>query len=117
MSLQGRYGHQEKRKDRAMATVDTDRIVSISTASNKGLSALVDEVAIHGYAIISRRNTPAAAVVSMDRYTALQEAEEDARDLIVLVSRILDDDGSRVTFDEVLDKFGYTRDELAAIPD
>lgn len=100
-----------------MATVDTTRIVSITDASSKGLSALVDDAIEHGYTIISRRNSPAAAVVSMDRYTALQEAEEDVRDLTVLVDRMLMDDGQRLSMDGVLDKLGYTREELAAIPD
>lgn len=100
-----------------MATVDTSRIVSISDASSKGLSALVDDACEYGYTIISRRNAPAAAVVSMDRYTAFQEAEEDVRDLTVLVDRLLMDDGQRVSLDDVLDKLGYTREELEAIPD
>ena len=100
-----------------MATVDTTRIVSITEASSKGLSALVDDATEHGYTIISRRNSPAAAVVSMDRYTALQDAEEDVRDLTVLVDRMLMDDGQRLSMDAVLDKLGYTREGLAAIPD
>jgi PHD/YefM family antitoxin component YafN of YafNO toxin-antitoxin module len=100
-----------------MATVDTDRIVSMSDASSKGMSALVKDATEHGYTIISRRNSPAVAVVAIDRYTALQEAEEDARDLTVLVDRLLHDDGQRVSLDTVLDKLGYTREELAAIPD
>lgn len=100
-----------------MATVDTTRIVSITDASSKGLSALVEDAAEHGYTIISRRNSPAAAVVSIDRYTVLQEAEEDVRDLTVLVDRLLMDDGQRLSMDAVLDKLGYTREELAAIPD
>jgi prevent-host-death family protein len=100
-----------------MAQVDTDRIVSLSDASSKGLSALVEDATTHGYTIISRRNMPAAAVVSIDRYTALQEAEEDVRDLAVLVSRVLHDDGRRVAFDDVLDKLGFTREDLESIPD
>lgn len=100
-----------------MAIVDTARIISVSDASSKGLSAVVDDASVHGYTIISRRNIPAVAVVSMERYTALQEAEENARDLSVLVSRMLDDDGTRVSLDDVLDKFGYTREDLATVPD
>lgn len=100
-----------------MATIDTERIVSMSVASSKGLSALVKDADEHGYTIISRRNSPAAAVLSIDRYTALQEAEEDVRDLTVLVDRLLNDDGQRVSLDAVLDKLGYTREELAASPD
>jgi prevent-host-death family protein len=89
----------------------------MSDASTRGLSALVKDANEHGYTIISRRNAPAAAVVSIARYTALQEAEEDVRDLTVIVDRLLRDDGQRVTMDEVLVRLGYTREELTAIPD
>lgn len=106
-----------------MAQVDTDRIISISAAS-KNLSALVDDVELHGYSIISRRNAPAAAVIPIHRFTELQEAEmrwesdyEESRDWMLTIARVITDGGNRTTLDDVLEKFGYTRSELEALDD
>jgi PHD/YefM family antitoxin component YafN of YafNO toxin-antitoxin module len=107
-----------------VAKVDTDRIISITDAGKIGLAAVMADAEEHGYTIIARRNSLEAAVIPMDRYSALQEAErrwrqdyEESRDWMLTISRILTDDGDRTSFDDVLAKFGYTREELAAIPD
>jgi PHD/YefM family antitoxin component YafN of YafNO toxin-antitoxin module len=107
-----------------VAKVDTERIVSITDVSVKGVSALVDDVITHDYTIISRRNAPAAALVSMKYFSHLREAEsrleeeyEDSRDWMLAVARVVTDDGTRHSLDAVLEKLGYTREELLALPD
>ncbi len=47
----------------------------------------------------------------------ISEVEQELRDLIVLSTRLLSDNGSRTSFDAVLTRYGYTREQLEAIPD
>lgn len=100
-----------------MAIIDTDRIVSVTKANERGVSALVADALSHGYAVISRHNRPEVAVVPIERFSQFEEAEADARDLLVALTRMAEDDGSRTPLDDVLAKFGVTREELEALPD
>ena len=47
----------------------------------------------------------------------LTETGREMRDLIVLLTRLESDNGSRTSLDDLLQQFGYTRDELERIPD
>jgi hypothetical protein len=42
---------------------------------------------------------------------------DDLRDLTLAVSRVLVDDGTRISFDDLLSAYGLSRTDLAAIPD
>lgn len=53
----------------------------------------------------------------MERLDELEELEQDLRDVSLLAARMTSDNGNRRSFDEVLEKFGYTREELRAMPD
>ena len=107
-----------------MTQIHVDHMVSITEASSKGLSALVDDVAETGYKIILRRNSPAAAVLSMPEFARLQDMEsrwvqeyEDARDWMLAISRSVTDNGERTSLDDVLESFGTSREELEQLPD
>ena len=99
-----------------MTQVSLDRMVSMTEASNK-LSAVVDDTAEHGYTILMRRNAPVAAVVSMSEFTRWQDDYEDTRDWLLALSRVITDDGNRTSFNDVLDSFGYSREDLEATTD
>jgi hypothetical protein len=47
----------------------------------------------------------------------LSETGQEMRDLIVLLTRLESDNGSRTSLDAVLTRSGYTREQLEAIPE
>lgn len=46
-----------------------------------------------------------------------EELEAEFEDLVCVAVRGLTDSGNRTSLDDVLASFGYTREQLAAIPD
>jgi antitoxin (DNA-binding transcriptional repressor) of toxin-antitoxin stability system len=99
-----------------MPTVDTRELVSISDATKKGLSRLVRDAAAGHERILLRNNKPVAAVVSMQRLEELEQREEDVRDIALGLARLLTAGEERISLDEVLGQFGYTREQLRAHP-
>lgn len=97
--------------------VDTANLISITEASSRGLSALVREAEEGRDRILVRNNQPVAAMVSMKRYEALQELEDELRDIWLASARMATTGPERFSLDDVLERFGVTREELAAIPD
>lgn len=101
----------------SVVLVDTANLISITEASNRGLSALVREAEEGRDRILVRNNQPVAAMVSMERLEELEALQEDLLDIALIAARIFTDDGTRFSLDEVLDQFGYTREQLAELPD
>lgn len=97
--------------------VNTADLISISDASAGGISALVREVEQGRDRILVRNNKPVAAVVSMERLEELESLREDLLDIALVAARVLVDDGTRYSLDEVFDQLGYTREQLAELPD
>lgn len=95
-----------------MAKVDTQDLISITEAVNRGLSRLVRDAESGRVPILLRNNRPVAAIVSIER---LQELD-DARDLALVAARMLTESGDRSSLDEVLQAFGYTREDLRQHP-
>lgn len=100
-----------------MAVVETDDLISIAEASKLGLSALIREAEEGRERVVLRNNKPVAVVISVERYEELQQLRDDLIDITLVAARMLTTSGERYTLDEVLDYFGYTREELAAMPD
>jgi prevent-host-death family protein len=95
-----------------MTTIDTSSLLSISEASQKGVSALIRAAEEGQDQVVLRNNKPVAAVVSMRRLDEQQQLREDLADVTMLAARMLTTDGKVLSLDEVLDRFGFTRDEL-----
>ena len=64
-----------------------------------------------------RNNKPVAVVMSMDRYEEWQQLQDDLIDITLVAARMLTSTGPSIPLDEVLERFGYTREELEAMPD
>jgi prevent-host-death family protein len=96
-----------------MAMVDTKQLISMADASRRGISALVREAESGADQIVLRNNRPVAAVISIERLERLQELEDDWADYLLAEARRLTSTGESVSLDEVLEMFGYTREELA----
>lgn len=99
-----------------MPVVDTKELVSISDATKKGISRLVKDVAEGHEPILIRNNKPVAAVISMERLEELEQREDDILDIALGLARWLTAGEQRTSLDEVLTRFGYTREQLRATP-
>lgn len=84
----------------------------MTEANALGLSRLVrDAEAGHGRVLL-RNNKPVAAVVGIDVLERAEELEDTLLDLSLAVTRLLTTGERRHSLDEVLDRFGFTREEL-----
>ena len=72
-----------------MARVDTVDLISISEANSMGV----------------------------DRFEQWQQLEDDLIDITLVAARMLTTSGPSISLDEVLESFGYTREELEGLPD
>jgi antitoxin (DNA-binding transcriptional repressor) of toxin-antitoxin stability system len=95
--------------------IDTEDLISVTDASNRGVSRLVTDAENGRPQVLVRNNKVVAAVVGLDelaRLRNLDELESDLRLLAVALVRTVADNGHRYTFDEVLARSGITRAEL-----
>lgn len=95
-----------------MPTVDTKELISISDAGKIGLSALVKAAERGEQRVLMRNNKPIAAVVGIDVLERTEELEERLLDVSLALTRLLTTDERRHSLDDVLDRFGFTRDDL-----
>jgi prevent-host-death family protein len=100
-----------------MPKVDTTELISISEAAKLGVSALVRAAEEGHEPVLVRNSKPVAAIVSMERLDQLQQLEEDLRDVTLAAARMLTTGPERHSLDEVIAQFGFSREQLAALPD
>lgn len=89
--------------------VDTRDLISITDASNRGVSKLVTDAENGRPQVLMRNSKAVAAVVnidSMDRLQRLDELEDDLRLLSIALVRAAADSGRRYDLDEVLAEVG-----------
>ena len=89
--------------------VDTRDLISISDASNRGVSKLVADAENGRPQVLMRNSKAVAAVVnidSMDRLQRLDELEDDLRLLSIALVRAAADTGRRYDLDDVLAEVG-----------
>jgi len=100
-----------------MAYIDTADLISISEANKAGISGLVRQAEEGREQVLLRNNKPVAAVISIEALNELQRVEEDLLDISLAAARMLATGESRHTLDDVLARFGYTRDQLREAPE
>lgn len=100
-----------------MARVDTEDLISISEANKLGVSALIREAEEGRDRIVLRNNKPVAVVMGVERFEQWQQLQDDLIDITLVAARMMTTSGPSYSLDEVLERFGYTREELAAMPD
>jgi prevent-host-death family protein len=79
------------------------------------VSGLVREAESGHEQILLRNNKAVAAVISVERLDELQELEDALVDVSLAVARMLTTGPDRHSLDDVLARFGYTRDELSEV--
>lgn len=95
--------------------IDTNDLISVTEASNKGVSKLVNDVSAGREFVLIRNNQPAAAIVGIDKLERLQrieELEDDLKLLALAVTRMSTDTGQRVSLEEAATRFGIDLDDL-----
>lgn len=95
-----------------MPTVDTKELISVSDAGKIGLSALVKAAERGEQRVLMRNNKPIAAVIGIDALERTEELEERLLDVSLALTRLLTTDERRHSLDDVLDRFGFTREDL-----
>lgn len=98
------------------ASEDANRI-SLTDADGRGISELIREAAEGRDQIIVRDDTPVAVVISAERYDQLRRLQDDLIDITLAASRVLTTSGESLKLDEVLQRFGFSRKELAETPE
>jgi hypothetical protein len=92
--------------------IDTADLLSISEANKLGVSGLVRQAELGREHVLLRNNKPVAALMSMERLEQIQQLEEDLLDISLTTARMLTTGPIRHSLDDVLAKFGYTREQL-----
>lgn len=95
-----------------MPVVDTADLISVSDAGKRGISALVKTAERGGRCVLMRNNKPVAALVSIDALEKAEEQEERLLDLALGLTRLVTTTDRRHSLDDVLDRLGYTREDL-----
>lgn len=100
-----------------MAIVDTAELISLTEASKAGVSALVRAVEEGHEQVVLRNSKPVAAVVSIERLERLQALEDELLDVSLAAARMFTAGPDRHSLDDVLARFGYTREQLREHPE
>ena len=95
-----------------MRMTNNDESISVAAAENIGIAALVREVEMGHDQVILRDGTPVVALVGIERLRAWEDLEADLIDTTLLAARALTTNGQTISLDQVLDRFGYTREQL-----
>lgn len=85
---------------------DTRNLISVSDASNRGISGLVADAESGTAQVIIRNSKPAAAVVSIAELDRIEDMHENAILLIAALARELTDTGKRHDLDNIAADFG-----------
>src|SRR3954453_9977277 len=99
-----------------MALIETDDLISISDANRLGVSALIRDAEEGRQRLVLRNNKPVAVVMSVERFEQLQQLQDDLVDITLAASRMMTTSGRRHSLDDVLERLGYSREDLADMP-
>jgi prevent-host-death family protein len=89
-------------------------VLTVAEATRRGVTGLVADAEDGEAVVLTRRNEPVAAVLSMRRLAELEQVAADLRDLALVLARVATDTGHRTSLDDVLAAFGHTRESIAA---
>ncbi|GAA4686504.1 prevent-host-death family protein [Phytohabitans rumicis] len=99
-----------------MTVLDHPREVSVTEATQRGVAGIISDAEANDI-LVTRRNQPVAAIVSIQRIRRIERVLDDVRDLTLAMARAATDDGARISFDDVLAAYGLTRADLDDVED
>ena len=88
--------------------------LTVTAASSMGVPGLIRRAESGGDIVVERHGEAVAAVIGMDRINHIREIEADLRTAALVLTCVATDNGNRTSLDEVIARFGLTRDELGA---
>lgn len=88
--------------------------LTVTAASSIGVSGLLRRAEAGGDIVVERHGEAVAAVIGMDRLNQIRDIEADLRTAALVLTRVATDNGNRTSLDEIIARFGLTRDELVA---
>jgi prevent-host-death family protein len=95
-----------------MTVLVGERSISVTAASERGVSGLLKDAESGTDIVVERHGRPVAAIVSMRHLDELAELEADLRSAALVLARAASDDGRRTDLDEVITALGFDRSEL-----
>lgn len=96
-----------------MPQIDTQDLISITDANKIGISGLVKAAEQGEQRVLLRNGKAVAAVIGIDALQRAEELEERLLDVSLGLTRLLTASERRHSLDDVLDRFGFTREDLA----
>lgn len=100
-----------------MIVLGSAEAVLITEGQKRGLSRLAADAEAGQPTVLKRREVPVAAVVGYGELQRLASMERDLIDVALVLSRAATDTGRRTSLDEVIERFGFTREQLQAMDD
>lgn len=97
-------------------TGDSDRI-HLADANRREALHLIREAELGLEQLIVLGDQPVADGTGVERLKEWQQLQDDLIDITLVAARMMTDDGRRYSLDEVMERFGYTREELEAMPE
>jgi len=95
-----------------MPQIDTQDLISISDANKIGISGLVKAAEQGEQRVLLRNGKAVAAVIGIDALQRAEELEDRLLDVSLGLTRLLTASERRHSLDDVLDRFGFTREDL-----
>lgn len=99
---------------RVMTVMIGERSMSVTTASNRGVSGLVRDAESGANIVVERHGQAVAAIVSVRRLNELSALEADLRSAALVLARAATDTGQRTDLDDAIGALGFDRAELEA---
>jgi hypothetical protein len=100
-----------------MTVLDGAEALLITEGHKRGLSRLAAD-AEHGHAtLLKRREVPVAAVVGYGELQRIASIERDLIDVALVLTRAATDTGDRTSLDDVIERFGFSREQLNGMED
>lgn len=88
-----------------------DNMISVTSLNHGGASKALSRVGNDNPVVVLKNNRPSAVIITPDDYRRLTQAEEDFALYREAMDRLRDDDGTRLTPDEVYGKDHKSADD------
>jgi hypothetical protein len=100
-----------------MSVIDSATALLITEGHKRGVSRLAADAEAGHPTVLKRREVPVAAVVGYEELQRIAGVERDLIDVALVLSRAASDTGRRTSLDEVIERFGFTREQLENMDD
>jgi hypothetical protein len=100
-----------------MSVLDSAEPLLITEGHKRGVARLAADAEAGQATLLKRREVPVAAVVGYSELQRLARLERDLTDVALVLSRAATDSGRRTSLDDVIERMGFTRDQLNAMDD